>query len=179
MVFGWSSVMANSWQGSPCFDTLALFMILQRSRLVCINNNVQLLNIYWWLFWVYTLSKYILIICHNIIWIHSCLSFQIKICFGYQIVFKSSYWSVQNRFNKCWSTCICIINKQNEERQVCRVLIHCVPTVIQGTTGKPLLVKIGQIQIFYTGDCSDKDRASATVKCVPIVRINGQLVIWA
>ena len=31
--------------------------------------------------------------------------------------------------------------------------------------------------IFYTGDCSDKDRASATVKCVPIVRINGQLVI--
>ena len=113
------------------------------------------------------------------LWIHACLSFEIKICFGYQIVFKSSYWSVQNRFNKCWSTCICIINKQNEERQVCRVLIHCVPTVIQGTTGKPLLVKIGQIQIFYTGDCSDKDRASATVKCVPIVRINGQLVIRA
>ena len=29
----------------------------------------------------------------------------------------------------------------------CRVLIHYVPMVIQGTPGKPLLVKIGQIQI--------------------------------
>ena len=160
MVFGWSSVMANSWQGSPCFDTLALFMILQRSRLVCINNNVQLLNIYWWLFWVYTLSKYILIICHNIIWIHSCLSFQIKICFGYQIVFKSSYWSVQNRF-KCWSTCICIINKQNEERQVCR--LQSINTLrANGNTGNPWEASPGQDRpdpnlIFYTGDCSDKD----------------------